>query len=89
MLTSNSSTAHQIPISSLGWLAGVDVRPRVSCSSRCVCRLDRLVSGVLILARSRSAVAQLQKHMFEDFLEKEYVARVKVRGREGGDAFCT
>ena len=41
-------------------------------------RLDRLVSGVLILARSSSAASLLQKLMRKNFVEKEYLARVKV-----------
>lgn len=41
-------------------------------------RLDRLVSGVLILARSTEAAAQLQEHLKQQLVEKEYLARVKV-----------
>ena len=44
----------------------------------CPPRLDRLVSGVLILARSSLAASRLQRHLKQNFLEKDYLARVKV-----------
>lgn len=42
------------------------------------CRLDRLVSGVLVLARSSAAAAQLTEHIKQQFIIKDYLARVKV-----------
>lgn len=42
------------------------------------CRLDRLVSGVLVLARSSAVAAQLTQHIKQQFIVKNYLARVKV-----------
>jgi len=42
------------------------------------CRLDRLVSGVLVLARTSSVAAQLSQHISQQLVVKEYLARVKV-----------
>lgn len=42
------------------------------------CRLDRLVSGVLVLARTSSAATQLSQHISQQLVVKEYLARVKV-----------
>ena len=41
-------------------------------------RLDRLASGVLVIARSAEKAALFHKHLRQDFIEKEYIARVKV-----------
>lgn len=41
-------------------------------------RLDRLVSGVLVIARTTEKAALFHKHLQQDFIEKEYLARVKV-----------
>ena len=41
-------------------------------------RLDRLASGVLVIARSTEKAALFHKHLRQDFIEKEYLARVKV-----------
>ena len=40
-------------------------------------RLDRLVSGVLVIARTTEKAALFHKHLQQDFIEKEYLARVK------------
>ena len=41
-------------------------------------RLDRLASGVLVIARSTEKAALFHKHLKQNFIEKEYLARVKV-----------
>jgi RluA family pseudouridine synthase len=40
-------------------------------------RLDRLASGVLVIARTTEKAALFSKHLRQDFIEKEYLARVK------------
>jgi RluA family pseudouridine synthase len=40
-------------------------------------RLDRLTSGVLVIARSTTSCTLFQKHFRHNFIEKEYLARVK------------
>ena len=41
-------------------------------------RLDRLVSGVLVIARTTEKAALFSLHLRQGFIEKEYLARVKV-----------
>ena len=52
------------------------------------CRLDRLVSGVLVLARSSAAAAQLTQHIKQQFIVKDYLARVKVSNNASPSTFC-
>ena len=68
---SNLSTGKQTGSSS----QGTDVLAGILCS--CVCRLDRLASGVLVIARTTEKAALFHKHLRQDFIEKEYLARVK------------
>ena len=51
---------------------------------RTVHRLDRVVSGLMVLARSKKAAAELSRQIREDRFEKEYVAVVHGQlAREG------
>jgi len=43
---------------------------------RTVHRLDRVVSGVMVLARSKAAASELSRQIREDIFEKEYLAVV-------------
>ena len=43
---------------------------------RTVHRLDRVVSGLMVLARSASAASELSRQIREDIFEKEYLAVV-------------
>lgn len=43
---------------------------------RTVHRLDRVVGGVMVLARNHAAAAELSRQIREDFFEKEYLAVV-------------
>lgn len=47
-----------------------------SAEVRTVHRLDRVVSGLMVLARTQSAAAELSRQIREDRFEKEYVAVV-------------
>ncbi|CAI8034846.1 RNA pseudouridine synthase 7 [Geodia barretti] len=60
--------------------------PELLADGKClklVHRLDRLVSGVLVIARTTEKAALFHKHLQQDFIEKEYVARVKGKFPEG------
>jgi len=50
--------------------------PRWAWALAAVHRLDRLTSGVLVLARTKEAARQLQGQMMEGRTTKEYVCRV-------------
>lgn len=51
---------------------------------RTVHRLDRVVSGLMVLARSKKAAAELSRQIREDRFEKEYLAVVHGKVGEAG-----
>ena len=51
---------------------------------RTVHRLDRVVSGVMVLARNAKAASELSQQIREDAFKKEYLAVVHGQPQEGG-----
>lgn len=51
---------------------------------RTVHRLDRVVSGLMVLARTKKAAAELSRQIREDRFEKEYLAVVHGKVEEAG-----
>ena len=49
---------------------------------RTVHRLDRVVSGLMVVARNAAAASELSRQIREDFFEKEYLAVVHGRPEE-------
>ena len=54
---------------------------------RTVHRLDRVVSGVMVLARNAKAASELSRQIREDEFEKEYLAVVHGKPEEGAGRF--
>ncbi len=50
---------------------------------RTVHRLDRVVSGVIVLARNKGAASELSRQLREDVFQKEYLAVLHGRPEEG------
>ena len=55
---------------------------------RTVHRLDRVVSGLMVLARSASAASELSRQIREDEFEKEYLAVVHGAPEENAGRLC-
>ena len=55
---------------------------------RTVHRLDRVVGGLMVLARNTSAASVLSRHIREDLFEKEYTAIVHGCSRESEGRLC-
>ena len=55
---------------------------------RTVHRLDRVVSGLMVLARSAQSAAELSRQIREDVFQKEYLAIVHGQPTEQNGTFC-
>ena len=55
---------------------------------RTVHRLDRVVSGLMVLARNAQAASELSRQIREDQFQKEYVAVVHGAPEEDNGRFC-
>ena len=55
---------------------------------RTVHRLDRVVSGLMVLARNPQAASELSRQIREDIFEKEYLAVVHGRPDKPSDRLC-
>lgn len=55
---------------------------------RTVHRLDRVVSGLMVLARNPQAASELSRQIREDVFEKEYLAVVHGRPAKPADRLC-
>ncbi len=55
---------------------------------RTVHRLDRVVGGLMVLARNAKAASELSRQIRGDAFEKEYIAVVHGRPQEGEGRFC-
>ena len=55
---------------------------------RTVHRLDRVVSGLMVLARNAKAASELSRQIREDTFEKEYLAVVHGRPASESDRLC-
>ena len=55
---------------------------------RTIHRLDRVVSGVMVLARNAKAASELSRQIREDAFEKEYLAVVHGAPEESSGTFC-
>lgn len=55
---------------------------------RTVHRLDRVVSGLMVLARSASAASALSRQIREDTFEKEYLAVIHGKPAENSGRLC-